>query len=68
MAYIPTEWENFPSTNTPLNADNLNKLEDGVKEIHDMAASGKFDGKPGAKGAYGFNKGKFARLLNVSNE
>lgn len=53
MAYTPTKWENSPSTNTPLNADNLNKLESGVKEIHDMAASGQFDGKPGAKGAKG---------------
>ena len=23
-------WENFPSTGTPLNADNLNRLEEGV--------------------------------------
>lgn len=53
MSYTPTKWENSPSTNTPLNADNLNKLEEGVKEIHDMAASGQFDGKPGAKGAKG---------------
>lgn len=53
MAYIPTKWENSPSTNTPLNADNLNKLESGVKEIHDMAASGQLDGKTGAKGAKG---------------
>lgn len=53
MTYTPTKWENSPSTNTPLNADNLNKLEQGVKEIHDMATSGQFDGKPGAKGAKG---------------
>ena len=53
MAYVPTNWENSPSTNTPLSADNLNKLEQGVKEIHDMAASGQFDGAPGTKGAKG---------------
>lgn len=47
MAYIPTEWENEPSTKTPLNAENLNKLEQGVKQIHDMADNGEFDGKDG---------------------
>lgn len=53
MAYTPTKWENSPSTNTPLNADNLNKLESGVKEIHDMAASGQFNGSDGATGPKG---------------
>ena len=27
MAYTKTNWENLPSTNTPLNANNLNKIE-----------------------------------------
>lgn len=35
MTYIPTEWENFPSAKTPIDADNLNKLEQGVKAAHD---------------------------------
>ena len=30
MAYIKTEWENEPSENTPLNAGNLNKIENGI--------------------------------------
>lgn len=30
MAYIKTEWENEPSENTPLNASNLNKIENGI--------------------------------------
>lgn len=27
MAYTSTNWENLPSTNTPINATNLNKIE-----------------------------------------
>lgn len=27
MAYTPTNWTNFPSTATPVNANNLNKIE-----------------------------------------
>lgn len=53
MTYIPTKWENEPSTKTPLNAENLNKLEQGVKKIHDMADSGKFKGEKGEKGDAG---------------
>ena len=30
MAYTKTNWENLPSTNTPVNATNLNKIETGI--------------------------------------
>lgn len=30
MAYIKTTWENEPSESTPINASNLNKIEDGI--------------------------------------
>lgn len=30
MAYNKTAWENSPSTNTPINASNLNKIEEGI--------------------------------------
>lgn len=30
MAYTKTNWENFPSANTPINAENLNKMEEGI--------------------------------------
>lgn len=30
MAYNKTTWENAPSTNTPINANNLNKMEEGI--------------------------------------
>lgn len=53
MAYIPTNWENSPSTNTPLNADNLNKLEQGVKALHDALDSGGLKGDKGDKGDIG---------------
>lgn len=53
MAYIPTNWENSPSTNTPLNADNLNKLEQGVKALHDALDSGELKGEKGDMGDTG---------------
>lgn len=31
MAYNKTIWENLPSTNTPLNASNLNKIENQLE-------------------------------------
>lgn len=30
MAYNKTNWENAPSTDTPINASNLNKIEEGI--------------------------------------
>ncbi len=36
MAYNKTVWQDTPSTATPINADNLNKIEDGI-EAHDTA-------------------------------
>lgn len=30
MAYIKTIWENLPSESTPINASNLNKIENGI--------------------------------------
>lgn len=53
MAYIPTNWENSPSTNTPLNAENLNKLEQGVKVLHDALDSGELKGEKGDIGPQG---------------
>ena len=32
MAYIKTVWENLPSETTPINASNLNKIENGIYE------------------------------------
>lgn len=39
MAYTPTNWENDPSTRTPINAQNLNKIEQGLKTAHTIAES-----------------------------
>lgn len=30
MAYERVNWENLPCTNTPVNADNLNKMDVGI--------------------------------------
>lgn len=35
MTYTPTKWEDLPSTDTPLNAKNMNKIEHGIKSAHD---------------------------------
>ena len=33
MAYEKVNWENLPSTKTPVNADNLNKMENRIDQI-----------------------------------
>lgn len=33
MAYTRVNWENLPSTNTPVNATNLNKMDAGIKDL-----------------------------------
>ena len=37
MAYNKTIWKNLPSTNTPINQNNLNKLENGLELVADEA-------------------------------
>jgi hypothetical protein len=34
MSYASVDWEDFPSTNTPMNAANLNKMEKGIKDLY----------------------------------
>ena len=34
-AHVNQNWENFPSINTPINEQNLNKLDRSVDEIDD---------------------------------
>lgn len=34
MSYQKTNWENFPSIKTQINAENLNKMEEGIYEAH----------------------------------
>ena len=38
MAYIPTNWENDPESSTPIDADNLNKMEQGIFDAHAQCA------------------------------
>ena len=35
QAYNPTNWEDSPSSETPISADNLNHIESGVKAVTD---------------------------------
>ncbi|AID58846.1 minor tail protein [Mycobacterium phage Gaia] len=37
MAYEKQPWVNEPSTDTPLSADRLNHMEDGIEAAHDLA-------------------------------
>lgn len=39
MPYTPTIWKNLPSIQTPLNANNLNKMEEGIKDAQASAES-----------------------------
>lgn len=36
MSYTKTEWENLPSTDTPLNATNLNKIENQLENSQEQ--------------------------------
>jgi hypothetical protein len=33
MQYIPTDWKDLPSNETPISADNLNKIEGGLASL-----------------------------------
>lgn len=37
MAYTRVNWENLPSTNTPVNATNLNKMDAGINNLYPTA-------------------------------
>ena len=39
MAYIRQTWEDAPSTNTPITADRLNHMEDGIYNADTTASS-----------------------------
>jgi hypothetical protein len=39
MAYTKTNWEDTPSTATPISAANLNNIEEGVEDAHDHIAA-----------------------------
>lgn len=39
MAYTRVNWENLPSTNTPVNATNLNKMDAGIANLETEIAN-----------------------------
>lgn len=53
MSYTKTNWENSPSTKTPLNADNLNNIETGISALHEALDAGTLKGEKGDKGDAG---------------
>lgn len=36
MSYVPTNWQDAPSTATPTSAANLNHMETGIDQAHDL--------------------------------
>lgn len=40
MAYEKQNWENFPSTETPITAERLNHMEDGIEEAWNHGGGG----------------------------
>lgn len=40
MAYVKQTWENLPSTNTPITAERLNHMEDGIDEAWQHGGGG----------------------------
>ncbi|MDR5614584.1 MULTISPECIES: hypothetical protein [unclassified Arsenophonus] len=53
MSYTKTNWENSPSTKTPLNAENLNNIETGVSALHEALDAGTLKGDKGDQGEKG---------------
>ncbi|WGM03522.1 collagen-like triple helix repeat-containing protein [Arsenophonus nasoniae] len=53
MSYTKTNWENSPSTKTPLNAENLNNIEAGVSALHEALDAGTLKGEKGDQGEKG---------------
>jgi hypothetical protein len=53
MSYTKTNWENSPSTKTPLNAENLNNIETGVSALHEDLDAGTLKGEKGDQGEKG---------------
>lgn len=51
MAYEPTEW--VDGSTPALNAENLNKMEAGISEAHDLAAEPGPQGEQGEPGPQG---------------
>ena len=39
MAYTKINWQDLPSTDTPITADNLQHMDDGIEEAHNLIGS-----------------------------
>ena len=58
MAYSRTTWENSPSTNTPLSADNLNNIETGILGVESTIN--------GLAGTVGVSMGTAGTAVNIT--
>lgn len=67
MSYTKTNWENSPSTKTPLNAENLNNIETGVSALHEALDDGTLKGEKGDKGTKG-DAGVGIKKITASKE
>lgn len=64
MAYQKTNWEDLPSKNTPINAANLNKIENELENLDKLSTYSTnetkigtwIDGKPLYKKTFSFNE------------
>lgn len=36
MSYIKINWEDYPSVKTPINADNLNHMDNGISQLSEQ--------------------------------
>lgn len=47
MAYKKVDWQDWPAKVTPINAENLNQMDDGIKDIDDQLEALKAVGNEG---------------------
>ena len=70
MSYIRVNWQNAPSTATPVNAENLNIMDKGIADAHSQLAqkaNQEFVNQQIANVASGTPKGAFETLQQLQN-
>lgn len=69
MAYTKTVWEDLPSTNTPINATNLNNIENGIKTNEtNITALNSYSTNSYASNGISFRFEKIGRMVIVTLE
>ena len=67
MSYTKTVWENSPSTNTPINKDNLNHMEEGIHNAHEEVAKKMDSENPVGTGSFSMNRKKDTNVGTYSH-